>query len=360
MRVLQVINSLATGGAEKLLLESIPIYAEKGIDVNLLLLNGTTHPFLEELKKKKCCTIHSLGEGSVYNPFHIFKIIPLLKRFDVIHVHIFPSLYWVGLAKLLSFSKSKMVYTEHSTSNNRRGSFFFKMLDKIIYRQYNQIVGITPQVRENLQKHLNFKDKNQFQVIVNGLNLNQIQQAVSYQKTDFFEDEEAQIIIQVARFFEPKDQKTLIKSLIYLPEKVKLLLVGDGVLKSESEALVNELKLQQRVLFLGVRTDVLSLLKTADVIVLSSKHEGLSLSCIEGMASGKPFVASAVPGLQEVVENAGILFTLGDEKALANCIENLLSDQQLYQKTVTNCFRKASEYDIYQMVERYINCYQNL
>ncbi len=174
MKILQIINSLATGGAEKLLLESIPIYAEQGMDVHLLLLNGSSHPFLEELKAKKCCTIHSLGTGSVYNPMHIFKIKKILKQFDVVHVHIFPSLYWSAFAKILSFSKMKMVYTEHSTSNKRRDNFILKRVDKLVYSQYNKIVAITPQVLENLQNHLHFKDENRFEIIANGLNLTKI------------------------------------------------------------------------------------------------------------------------------------------------------------------------------------------
>lgn len=80
MKVLQVINSLATGGAEKIILESVPKFVEKGIDVELLLLNGNQHPFLVELEEKHCCKIMYLGGGSVYNPFHIFKIMRYLKK----------------------------------------------------------------------------------------------------------------------------------------------------------------------------------------------------------------------------------------------------------------------------------------
>lgn len=357
MRILHVINSLATGGAEKLLLESCTVYQQKGIEVHVLLLNGVSHPFLEQLKENQTCTIHSLGNGSVYNPVLLIKIIPFLKKFDSVHVHLFPSLYWVALAHAISFSKTKLVYTEHSTTNNRRGNPIFKVLDRWMYSRYSSIVAITPQVLENLKAHLKFKDENRFQIIQNGLNLSQIQSAQPYLKTDFFEDVNAKIIIQVARFFEPKDHATLIKSLSFLPENYKLLLVGDGVLKPNLEALVSQLELQNRVRFLGVRTDVLSLLKTADVIVLSSKYEGLSLSCIEGMASGKPFVASEVPGLMEVVKEAGVLFPLGDEKALANEIIKLMEDEFYYNKIVAQCISKSNEYDIEKMIDQYLNLY---
>ncbi|HLP65546.1 glycosyltransferase [Flavobacterium sp.] len=357
MKVLHVINSLATGGAEKLLLESCTVYHQKGIEVHVLLLNGVVHPFLEELKRNKSCTIHVIGMGSVYSPVLLLKIIPFLKKFDCVHVHLFPCLYWVALAHALSFSKTKLIYTEHSTTNNRRGNPIFKVLDRWAYSRYSSIVAITPQVLENVKTHLQFKDENRFHIIQNGLNLSQIQSAQPYLKTDFFDDTEAKIIIQVARFFEPKDHATLIKSLSFLPENYKLILVGDGVLKPNSEALVSQLKLENRVQFLGVRTDVLSLLKTADVIVLSSKYEGLSLSCIEGMASGKPFVAADVPGLQEVVKNAGVLFPLGDEKALANEIKKLMEDELYCSEIVAQCISKSNEYDIQKMIDQYINLY---
>ena len=81
-----------------------------------------------------------------------------------------------------------------------------------------------------------------------------------------------------------------------LPLEVKLVLAGEGVLKKKCQDLVETLKLKERVVFLGLRMDIPQLLKTADVVVLSSKYEGLSLSSIEGLAAGKPFVASDVPG----------------------------------------------------------------
>lgn len=359
MKILHIINSLATGGAEKLLLESIPIYNEKGIISDLLVLNGTKQPFLEELEKTNCCSIYKLGSGSVYNPFLIFRIIPFLKKYDVVHVHLFPSLYWVALAKLISFSNVKLIYTEHSTSNKRRNNLFFKTLDAFIYSKYTKIVSITQQVDFNLKSHLDFKSNKPFEIIQNGLNLNKIKEAKAYDKSDFFEDIHSKIIIQVARFYEPKDHKTVIKAIALLPKELKLILVGDGILKTELEQLVKALDLQNRILFLGVRKDVLQLLKTADVIVLSSKHEGLSLSCIEGLASGKPFIASNVEGLKEVVKGAGILFELENEKDLAEKIIQLLENENYYNEIVLKCQLKANEFDIDKMTESYLLLYKN-
>ena len=112
--------------------------------------------------------------------------------------------------------------------------------------------------------------------------------------------------------------------------------------------------------FCGIREDVPSLLKTADQIILSSHHEGLSLSSIEGMASGKPFLASDVQGLTNVVSGAGILFPEGDERSLANYITKLNENPEYYQKIASAGVRRSQKYDLEIMVEKYIELYHKI
>jgi glycosyltransferase involved in cell wall biosynthesis len=75
------------------------------------------------------------------------------------------------------------------------------------------------------------------------------------------------------------------------------------------------------------------------------------------MASGKPFIASDVPGLRDVVKDAGLLFPPGNEKVLAEKINSLLSDTELYEKVAKDCLNRAKDYDIDNMVEQYIELY---
>jgi glycosyltransferase involved in cell wall biosynthesis len=359
MRVLQVITSLGTGGAEKLLVDSIPLYKAKGIDMDLLLLNGTETPFLQILKEKNI-TIHILSTGSiktVYNPLHILRIIPYLRKYDIIHVHLFPTLYWVALAKLLSFSKTKLIFTEHNTQNRRIGKKSGRILDKFIYLRYNIIVSITKEVDTIMKAHL-LLSEDKFKIINNGIDLSCFVNFTNMKKCPM--DKLKIIIIQVSAFRGQKDQATVIRALQYIPQNVKLLLVGDGENRSKCEELVKELDLSGRVHFLGIRMDIPSLLKSADIVVLSSHYEGLSLSSIEGMASGKPFIASDVPGLRDIVNGAGLLFPAGNEKVLAEQINILLSDRELYEKVAKDCLIRSKEYDINKMVEQYIEIYKCL
>ena len=359
LKILQVINSLSTGGAEKLIIETVPLYCAKGIEMDVLLLDGTHYPFYKKLEASTTGKIFSLGLKSVYNPIAIIKIIPFLKKYDIVHVHLFPVQYFVVLAKWLSFSKTKLIFTEHSTSNRRLKNKLFKIFDKYIYKGYSKIICITEKIQVIILAHTGLS-KNRTALILNGVPVSEYNQAVPFDKAEFKFESTDKLILQVSSLQEPKDQKTLIKSLIHLPDYIKLLLVGDGVLRQDCETLVKKLQLENRVFFLGIRTDIPRLLKTADIIVLSSKYEGLSLSSIEGMASGKPFLASNVPGLTEIVSGAGVLFTLGDESELAQKIMELFNDEKLYQAVAKSCEVRASEYDIKNMIAQHLTLYKSL
>ncbi|NNC50718.1 MAG: glycosyltransferase [Flaviramulus sp.] len=361
MKILHLINSLDTGGAEKLVLESLPLFNNQSIQADLALLNGYNYPFLKALKKLNCCSVISLGNTSLYNPLLIFKIIPLFKKYDIVHVHIFPSLYWVALAKLISFSKTKLVYTEHSTSNTRRKWYFFKVIDRTIYAAYSKIITISPEVDVNIKKHLKFNN-DAFFLIQNGVNLSAIKntEAISRNKISSKLDDTFSILTQVSSFRYPKDQKTIIKALKHLADHVVLILIGDGPLRNECKGLARELGLSHRVFFLGIRMDVINILKASDIIILSSHHEGLSLSCVEGMASGNPFIAADAPGLGNIVKGAGILFPINDDKALVKAIDKLLSNKAHYNEVVHNCLIRAEAYSINHTITKEINLYKSL
>lgn len=145
-----------------------------------------------------------------------------------------------------------------------------------------------------------------------------------------------------------------------LPKDYHLVLVGDGEKRPELEALIAELGLTERVHLLGLRNDVPNILKASDVVVMSSHREGLSLSNVEGMASGNPFVASDVEGLREVTKGYGILFPHGDNKALAEEIQKLCTDKGYCEEVVRKCHEWALQYDISKMAEGYFEAYREI
>ena len=152
----------------------------------------------------------------------------------------------------------------------------------------------------------------------------------------------------------------MVRAIPYLEHPATLIFVGKGAEMEKIKQLVSELDLDRSVQFLGMRTDVASLLKMADVAVLSSNHEGLSLSSLEAMASGTPLVAANVTGLKNLVHGAGILFDHKDEIDLAEKINMLVSNKKLYTETVAKGTKRVKKFELEVMVQSHIALYKEL
>ncbi len=360
MKVLHIINHLNTGGAEKLLSDILLPLKEKCGGVDLLLLDGS-NTFLKEKIQKMGITVFSLGMGSVYNPFLIFKMKKYLCNYDLIHVHLFPAQYYVAIAKMIFRLSLKMITTEHSTNNRRRNIPFCKYIERIIYRQYDKIICISNQTEFQLIKHVDIVS-NKTIVINNGICIEKYSKAKEYLRIELLEDYKLGdfLLLQVARFTEQKDQSTLIRALQYLPNNVKAIFVGDGVLREQAELLAFSLGVNNRTFFLGNRTDVAEILKTVDLLIMSSNCEGFGLAVVEAMAASKPIVASNIPGLAEVVGDAGLLFEKGNEHDLAVKITNLMKSENLYKKMAQKGVMHVCLFDVKNMIDRYYQVYVDL
>lgn len=351
MRLLHIILSLDIGGAQRLLSDLLPLQKQNN-DVKLLVLKGVDTVFQRTIEASGI-EIIDLHCRSFHNPLIIKKLIPFMKKCDIVHVHLFPTLYWVALA--VHWCKGvRLVYTEHSTYNKRRDKVMFRPIECYIYRKYDKLIGISQQTQDSLMKWLKAKqDDKRFVVIENGVNLATFSSVVpvSINKKQ---------IIMVSRFAQMKDQETVIRAMTDINEDAELILVGDGPNKEHCEEVVRELGLADRVQFLGARGDISELIAQAYIGVQSSIWEGFGLTAVELMAAHKPVVATNVNGLKQVVEGAGCLFEVGDTKTLAFHINEMLKDEAVYVTIAGRCYERAKEYDISKMVLRYQEVYREL
>jgi len=176
-------------------------------------------------------------------------------------------------------------------------------------------------------------------------------------------DENVFVVTMVARFMSMKRQDTIVEAISKLPKEIHAVFVGgeqndEGLLRVKR--LAEDKGVLDRIHFLYIRSDVPRILKTSDIIVMASDYEGLSLSSVEGMAAGKPFVASNVDGLKEVVGGAGFLFENKDSDELAVIIKRLYDDKHLYDKTCEICQKRSSEFDVGKMAGEYLALYEEI
>lgn len=360
MKILHLINSLHFGGAEKLLLDTIPEFKKQGVDVEVMVLYNEKTFFYKELEEKHQIKVWAPAKlKSLYSLSHLFWIRKHLKRYDIVHVHLFPSLYWAAAATLFLSNRPKLVITEHNTENRRRSSLLLRLVELFIYRQYDTIVAISQGVKDSLATYLG-SQKAKVKLINNGIHIASFARAQAYARSIFNIEENTRLIIQVSSFTAQKDQNTLMKAIALLPEDVHLLLIGYGVLIEEKKQFAKELNIESRVHFLGYRTDIPRLLKMADICVLSSHYEGFGLAIVEGMAAGLPCIGSNVEGLSQVIGDAGILFEPENHEALKEEIIKLLLDQTYYNEMSQKSLERASIFDIRLMIESYMHLYSEL
>ena len=365
MKILQVVTSLEMGGAEVLIVNMIPRLQSLGHIVNLCVFNGVETPLMQKLRRESPQTkIYALGRG-VYNPLYILKLIKIMRGYDIVHTHNSSPQLFAAVAKVLC--SVELVSTEHTTSDRKRDWKWYAPIEGWMYGQYAHVACISKVAEKKLREYIGGrwldKSSNRYHrisTINNGIDVKSISEATPDAELLSLK-EHRKAILMVAGFREAKDQDTVVKALSLLDRnEFEVWFAGIGVRQNIVKHLADTLGIGGRVRFLGLRTDIPNVLRAADMIVMSSHWEGLSLSNIEGMSAHKPFIASKVNGLREVTEGYGLLFPHEDAKTLAEEIRHLATDDTYYNELAIRCYERASNFDISTTVSEYNAVYQNV
>jgi glycosyltransferase involved in cell wall biosynthesis len=174
------------------------------------------------------------------------------------------------------------------------------------------------------------------------------------------------VIANVGALVGHKGQKYLIDAMPLVLREVPeahLVIFGEGELRAALEKQVKQLSLAKRVLLPGFREDVLSLMKSADLFVMSSVTEGLGSAVLDAMAMGQAVVGTRAGGIPEAIiaGETGLLVEPADPKALAGAIVTLLKDARL-RKQYGDAGRErvAKHFGIDRLVEGTLEVYQRV
>ena len=203
-------------------------------------------------------------------------------------------------------------------------------------------------------------------IVHNGIDLGQLppfvlDRAAARRRLGF--DAGRRLVAQVGRLEAQKDYPTFLAAAARvaaaLPD-VDVVVVGEGALRQELEALASRLGLAGRVRFLGLRHDVPALLGGVDVFALTSLYEGLPNVVIEAMATGAVAVATDVGGCRELITHgeSGVLVAPGDVEAVAGAILEVLGSEEVARRLATAARRRIeSEFAVEAMVEKTLVVY---
>lgn len=360
MTILHITNGLSEGGVETLLYFFSKYLIERGHSVSILVLKRNEISLKKKFENAGINVIVGKYKSS-YNLFNILDIKKYLRKYDVVHIHLFPVQFYVGIANyLLGCNKRKLITTEHNTWNNRRQHGIYRYIDRWLYRQYNYIVGISTDTSIALKAWLKDEDiSNKIITINNGVEL--ANQSIKNINVAEFNCRKSDIILtMVARFNIQKDQETLIRALAYLPSNVHVIFVGSGETLKYNQNLAKKLGVESRVCFAGFRDDISSILKISHIGVLCSNWEGFGLSVVEYMLAGLPVVASNVPGVGNIVGWDELLYTPKDSVELANKVLHIITDCSFYVKAQKYCIERAKDFSMEKMTTQYLSIYNRI
>lgn len=332
---------------------------------------GPDGPVKRELEKLGVTVLIGPKLVSIKNPIFFFKrLIQLffdlshnIKKFEikVLQSHNGQSnKIAIVIGKL---SELKVLPTIHSTKAFEDNRFLLdprvilrKSLDFFLLQFSNYIIAVSDEIKNIIIKTYKINEKKIF-VIKNGIvyDYNKKNQCFRFQNNR--STNEKIKIISVGRLNPLKNFDTIIRAGVLLKKELndnfEIWIVGEEKKESNEKErlqnLINDLKLQNKVKLLGIRNDVLELLKISDIFVLASSYEGLSVAMIEAMASGLPIVASNAPGIKDFISDYenGLLFPIKDHKILSKKIVQLIEDKKLMEKLSIGA--KNSFFDNYNM-----------
>ncbi len=366
--VFQVIDSLALGGAERVV-TYLALYLNPVLFRTVCIaIEPPTHSHYETELEKAGIPLHFLYKHRPYDPKVYLRLHRLFLHYRpiVVHSHLGDLNYTYPL--MLLHRVPVCVYTLHNVAekvlHQRWSGRFIQYLGLRCRLGRLQPVAVSLEVQQTAERLFRWTD---IPVIPNGIPVETFQpheeRRRAWRAQNGFTDSEI-LCVCVAGFREQKNHALLLRAFakIAVPS-VRLLLVGTGELETTMRNFAVQLGIEERVHFLGMRSDIPDILNASDIFVLTSSWEGNPMAIMEAMASGLPVVATAVGGVPELVQHGttGFLVPPEEEKTLVSLLHRLVVDESLRKRMGQSARTYAqAEFDVRRMVKRYETLYTTL
>ena len=327
MRIPQVVYHLASGGAERFVVD-LSNELSKEHDVYLVTINDDTkfnysHYRSEVSSNVKYRCLHCKKGICFSSIFKLFRLIKELKP-DVVHTH--TSLLNIYLPSLL-LRRAKYVHTIHSLANKAgSSSWLLKKIDKVVFQRLVQPVTISSVC---MKSYKDFYGLRNAVIVPNGCPPKHVSinaRDVAKEINKYKQGEDKLVFIHVARYNEAKNQKLLFETFLKLRENgYKFLLIVLGAHYDKSDYIY--LRDSEDIKILGEKNNVGDYLAYSDYFVLSSLWEGLPISLIEAMSMGVIPICTPAGGCVDVVENEinGYISNTFDSNEFYEIIERCIS-----------------------------------
>lgn len=353
-KICLLVGSLSSGGAEKVAANMSKSFTKKGYDIYIVSMrNEIDYEFAGELFN------FGLVKAN-YNKFEAFLKFKQYfenNKFDYIIDHRTRDKFlkeW--LFSKFVFKNYNIIYCIH----NYRLAYYFSFLkipwlSRLPHVKKRVFVSVSNEIQKHLKQQLNVESK----TIYNFLNTSDL--SFPYEDDAIQEDD---YIIAVGRLTTIKQFDKLIISyhLSELPKKgIKLLILGDGIEKSNLKSLITLLKLENHAKLLPFRKNPFGLIKNAKALVLTSKVEGFPMVLLEALSLNTPVIAfDCKSGPSEIIQHKynGLLVENQNSEALTQALNKLI-EEAFYKNLKDNTKKGLEQFSEEYIVQEWMKVFEN-
>lgn len=327
-KVIIIVNNLAIGGAERVVVDDVNAFIDAGVDVVLVTLKKEKqYSFASQCRipPEKWITIPFTGMYDLRSWRRLCRVFRQEKP-ELIVSHLWYANTIGRIAAIFVGMQSRYIAFEqnvYDTIKTRRMFFY----DYVLQFFCKKIIAVSHAVKDSLIHH-NIQQR-RIDVLYNAVDVSrygslaqraEVRESLGLHENDF-------VYVCVGRLIPQKGMDVLIRAFVLVPES-KLIIVGQGPLHDSLVALADEHGVGNRIIFAGVHPTVSPLLAASDVFVLASRHEGWPLVLVEAMMSNLPIVTTDFDAAKEVFTNGNdaLVVPREDPQLLAEAMNRVRTD----------------------------------
>jgi len=360
--IIFLINSLSSGGAEKVLSVIVSELVKQDFEVEIIFLEKNEFYSLPREVKKTYLSNFDGKESGIRKLLYILLLAWKLKKYilkndiKLIQSHIYRANYVNVLASLFGAGQKTQLITAGRISRYTELGFIGKINLALIgwlYKKANLLILKSFGMQEDMQKLFNFQVP---QIVINNPYNIKLIEKLSQEPVVFEFKKEKKYLISVGRLIKLKRNHEIIEVLKELHEDIELIFLGDGDEKGSLQSLVKSYSLENRVHFLGQVSNPYKYISKADIFISCSESEGFPNVLVEAMICGTAVVSSdCISGPREILgdDKYGLLFDVGDKQQLRDNIQKFLNNSSLEQEYIDKAKKRSYNFLVEKIVEEY-------
>jgi sugar transferase (PEP-CTERM/EpsH1 system associated) len=362
--VAYLIHRLRLGGLETVAVELANGLAPDRFETSVISF-ATPDPLQNHLQTSRVRLV-ALHKSEGNDPAVIYRLYRVLRE---LRPHIVQTHNWGTLLEGVVAARCAgvpiVVHAEHGTI---QGGQWRLLIQRLLWRAVHKVLCVSQAHRQRLAAAVNFPS-NDLLPILNGVDTATFTPRPADKETiraDLGWEVDPLYIGTVGNLRPVKNQALLLQAVQQVCARyshVRVVIIGDGPLRTQLIHLAEALGIHKQVRFLGARSEIPELLNAMDIFVLPSLSEGLPMSVLEAMSCGLPVVATRVGGMSEVVVDGqtGLLVASEDTQQLTRALETLVQQQDTRMTLGQQGRKRVMEhFSLHRMVRDYQTLYEAL